>query len=75
MLWLLGGWLLFHSLLNLSGELLQFADRWSRNNVGGQLMVSRDFYHDWWNSTNFAQFWQDWNLPIHKWFVRSLSSL
>ena len=34
-------YLLFHSLLNTLGELLQFADR--------------DFYHDWWNAANLAR--------------------
>ena len=57
-IWLLGGYLLFHSCLNISGELLFFADR--------------DFYHDWWNSPNFSKFWQDWNLPVHRWFLRHI---
>jgi len=57
-IWLLGGYLLFHSCLNISGELLFFADR--------------DFYHDWWNSPNFSKFWQNWNLPVHRWFLRHL---
>ena len=57
-IWLLGGYLVFHSCLNISGELLYFADR--------------DFYHDWWNSTNFSKFWQNWNLPVHRWFLRHI---
>ena len=57
-IWLLGGYLIFHSCLNISGELLFFADR--------------DFYHDWWNSPNFSKFWQDWNLPVHRWFLRHI---
>jgi len=57
-LWLLGFYLYFHSFLNTVGELLQFADR--------------DFYHDWWNSRNVEKFWQNWNLPVHKWCVRHL---
>ena len=57
-IWLLGGYLVFHSCLNISGELLFFADR--------------DFYHDWWNSPNFSKFWQDWNLPVHRWFLGHL---
>jgi len=54
--WLVGGYLLFHSGLNIVGELLQFADR--------------NFYRDWWNSPNFAKFWQNWNLLVHQWAVR-----
>merc|ERR1712004_904005 len=57
-LWLLSGYLLFHSVLNITGELLQFADR--------------DFYQDWWNSPNFSKFWQNWNLPVHRWCLRHL---
>jgi diacylglycerol O-acyltransferase-1 len=57
-IWLLGGFILFHSGLNIAGELLRFADR--------------DFYHDWWNSPNVSKFWQNWNLPVHRWFVRHL---
>jgi len=57
-LWLAGFYLFFHSFLNTAGELLQFADR--------------DFYHDWWNSGNVEKFWQNWNLPVHKWCVRHM---
>jgi len=57
-LWLAGFYLYFHSFLNTAGELLQFADR--------------DFYHDWWNSRNLEKFWQNWNLPVHKWCVRHM---
>ena len=57
-LWLLSGYLIFHSVLNITGELLQFADR--------------DFYQDWWNSPNFSKFWQNWNLPVHRWCLRHL---
>lgn len=57
-IWLLGGYLVFHSCLNISGEVLHFADR--------------QFYRDWWNSPNFSRFWQDWNLPVHRWFLRHL---
>merc|ERR1712004_13083 len=57
-LWLLSGYLIFHSVLNITGELLQFADR--------------DFYQNWWNSPNFSKFWQNRNLPVHRWCLRHL---
>ncbi|XP_049865085.1 diacylglycerol O-acyltransferase 1 isoform X2 [Pectinophora gossypiella] len=56
LIWLCFFYLLFHSFLNLMGELLQFADR--------------SFYGDWWNSNNIAVFWRSWNLPVHRWAVR-----
>lgn len=57
-LWLIGFYLMFHSLLNTAGEILEFADR--------------DFYHDWWNANNIGKFWSTWNLPVHRWCVRHL---
>ena len=52
-IWLCFFYIYFHSFLNTVGELLSFGDR--------------DFYHDWWNSPNLEKFWQNWNLPVHKW--------
>lgn len=49
---------MFHSFLNLIGELLHFADR--------------NFYSDWWNANNIEIFWRTWNMPVHKWAVRHL---
>lgn len=49
---------MFHSWLNLIGELLHFADR--------------DFYADWWNAENIDVFWRNWNLPVHRWAIRHL---
>lgn len=57
-MWLCFFYLTFHSFLNLLGELLHFADR--------------NFYSDWFNSTNIDVFWQKWNLPVHRWCVRHL---
>ena len=51
-IWLVFFYIYFHSFLNTLGELLNFADR--------------DFYQDWWNSTNLEIFWKNWNLPVHK---------
>ncbi|XP_019874244.1 diacylglycerol O-acyltransferase 1 [Aethina tumida] len=56
--WLCMFYILFHSWLNLVGEILHFADR--------------SFYNDWWNSNNIDLFWRNWNLPVHRWAVRHL---
>ena len=58
LLWLLCFYLLFHSWLNLLGELLKFADR--------------AFYGAWWNADNINHFWRTWNLPVHRWAIRHL---
>uniref|UniRef100_A0A915JR64 diacylglycerol O-acyltransferase n=1 Tax=Romanomermis culicivorax TaxID=13658 RepID=A0A915JR64_ROMCU len=57
-IWLLAFYWLFHSFLNLVAELLRFADR--------------RFYNDWWNAETVQYFWQNWNMPVHKWCVRHL---
>lgn len=51
-------YLMFHSLLNLIGEILHFADR--------------NFYNDWWNANNVDTFWRTWNMPVHRWCVRHI---
>ncbi|XP_019754624.1 diacylglycerol O-acyltransferase 1 [Dendroctonus ponderosae] len=56
--WLIFFYIMFHSWMNLIGELLQFADR--------------DFYADWWNAENIDVFWRNWNLPVHRWAIRHL---
>nr|CAI5868684.1 unnamed protein product [Callosobruchus analis] len=56
--WLIGFYLMFHSWLNLVGEILHFADR--------------SFYNDWWNANNIDMFWRNWNLPVHRWALRHL---
>ncbi|KAG8223162.1 hypothetical protein J437_LFUL000328 [Ladona fulva] len=58
LVWLIFFYLLFHSFLNLVGELLYFADR--------------HFYSDWWNANNIDTFWRTWNMPVHRWAVRHL---
>ena len=57
-LWLLGFFALFHCWLNILAELTRFADR--------------RFYDDWWNAISFKDYWQKWNLPVHKWILRHL---
>lgn len=56
LLWLMFFYLFFHSSMNFSAELLRFADR--------------QFYNDWWNSESVTYFWQNWNIPVHKWCLR-----
>lgn len=51
-------YIVFHSWLNLLGEILHFADR--------------SFYNDWWNANNVETFWRNWNLPVHRWALRHL---
>ncbi|CAG2169178.1 unnamed protein product, partial [Oppiella nova] len=56
--WLIFFYTIFHSFMNLMAEILRFGDR--------------DFYRDWWNSDSVDQFWQKWNIPVHKWCVRHI---
>ncbi|KAJ3597297.1 hypothetical protein NHX12_000825, partial [Muraenolepis orangiensis] len=56
MLWLMFFYWFFHSSLNFIAELLRFGDR--------------QFYKDWWNSETVTYFWQNWNIPVHKWCLR-----
>lgn len=56
LVWLIFFYLMFHSFLNLIGEMLHFADR--------------NFYCDWWNANNIDTFWRSWNMPVHRWALR-----
>lgn len=56
LLWLMFFYWFFHSSMNLTAELLRFGDR--------------QFYKDWWNSESVTYFWQNWNIPVHKWCLR-----
>uniref|UniRef100_A0A8C9VR58 O-acyltransferase n=1 Tax=Scleropages formosus TaxID=113540 RepID=A0A8C9VR58_SCLFO len=55
-IWLIFFYWFFHSSLNFVAELMQFGDR--------------EFYRDWWNSETITYFWQNWNIPVHKWCLR-----
>lgn len=44
--------LIFEYLLNWAAEITRFADR--------------EFYSDWWNSNDMAEFARKWNIPIHR---------
>uniref|UniRef100_A0A8C8DLU6 O-acyltransferase n=1 Tax=Oryzias sinensis TaxID=183150 RepID=A0A8C8DLU6_9TELE len=56
LLWLMFFYWFFHSSMNFTAELLRFGDR--------------QFYKDWWNSESVTYFWQNWNIPVHKWCLR-----
>uniref|UniRef100_A0A673MYV6 O-acyltransferase n=1 Tax=Sinocyclocheilus rhinocerous TaxID=307959 RepID=A0A673MYV6_9TELE len=56
LLWLIFFYWFFHSSMNFVAELLRFGDR--------------EFYRDWWNSETITFFWQNWNIPVHKWCLR-----
>nr|XP_046254932.1 diacylglycerol O-acyltransferase 1b [Scatophagus argus] len=56
LLWLMFFYWFFHSSMNFTAELLHFGDR--------------QFYKDWWNSESVTYFWQNWNIPVHKWCLR-----
>jgi diacylglycerol O-acyltransferase-1 len=56
LMWLLMFWCMFHSWLNLMGELMQFGDRM--------------FYKAWWNSKDISEYWRLWNAPVHNWCKR-----
>lgn len=56
--WLIMFYLFFHLWLNILAEVLRFGDR--------------EFYSDWWNAVNLAEYWKMWNMPVHKWMLRTL---
>ncbi|XP_072711144.1 diacylglycerol O-acyltransferase 1, partial [Ciconia boyciana] len=56
LIWLIFFYWFFHSCLNVMAEVMQFGDR--------------EFYRDWWNSESVTYFWQNWNIPVHKWCLR-----
>ncbi|XP_053251048.1 diacylglycerol O-acyltransferase 1 [Podarcis raffonei] len=56
LIWLIFFYWFFHSSLNVIAEIMQFGDR--------------EFYRDWWNSETVTYFWQNWNIPVHKWCLR-----
>ncbi|CAH8645355.1 unnamed protein product [Schistosoma margrebowiei] len=58
LIWLLFFYLVFHSLLNVIGEILYFGDRF--------------FYSDWWNAESVPAFWSKWNIPVHRFARRHI---
>lgn len=57
--WITGFFAVFHSYLNIISELLYYGDR--------------QFYLEWWNCKNLAEYWRLWNLPVHNFFVRHVA--
>jgi sterol O-acyltransferase len=43
---------ILHTWFNIFAELLRFGDRL--------------FYEDWWNVTNFAEYYRKWNIVVHE---------
>jgi MBOAT, membrane-bound O-acyltransferase family len=56
----LSGLQVFHQSLNILAEVTRFGDR--------------AFYKDWWNATTIGDFWRLWNIPVHKWMMRTVYS-
>ena len=57
--WILLFICMFHGYCEFVSELLGLTDR--------------HFYHDWWNSLNLSQYWQLWNLALHRFLVCHVS--
>lgn len=34
--------------------------------------ADREFYKDWWNASTIGEYWRLWNMPVHKWMIRSV---
>jgi diacylglycerol O-acyltransferase 1 len=50
----------FHLYMNILAEVTHFGDR--------------EFYKDWWNATTIGDYWRLWNMPVHKWMMRTVYS-
>lgn len=59
-IWLAGFFALFQSFLNALAEVMRFGDR--------------NFYDDWWNSTNLQRYWSTWNKPVYHFMRRHVFS-
>lgn len=59
-IWLAGFFALFHSFLNALAEVTMFGDR--------------NFYGDWWNSTDVQTYWSTWNRPVYHFMRRHIYS-
>ncbi|GMM52156.1 sterol acyltransferase [Starmerella bacillaris] len=56
LLYILTFYIIWHSIMNGIAELSRYGDR--------------EFYRDWWNSTEWAKFARDWNVPVHNFLQR-----
>ncbi|XP_037944906.1 sterol O-acyltransferase 1-like [Teleopsis dalmanni] len=52
-MFLSGFYLILHSWLNFTAELLRFGDRM--------------FYKNWWTSSSLEAYYRDWNIVVHDW--------
>jgi len=59
-IWLAGFFALFQSFMNALAEITRFGDR--------------NFYDDWWNSTNLQRYWSTWNKPVYHFMRRHVFS-
>jgi sterol O-acyltransferase len=50
---LVGFFLILHTWMNLWSEIILHGDR--------------RFYEDWWNCTNFEEYFRKWNMVVHEW--------
>lgn len=60
LLYLLTFYIIWDAILNSLAELTMYGDR--------------EFYRDWWNSTQWAKFARDWNVPVHNFLQRHVYS-
>jgi len=58
--WLAGFFALFQSFLNGLAEVMRFGDR--------------EFYGDWWNTSNVRGYWTSWNKPVFQFMKRHVYS-
>ena len=56
--WLIMFYIFFHLWLNILAEAMRFGDR--------------EFYLDWWNARNLGDYWKVWNIPVHRWMLRTI---
>ncbi|KAF2171725.1 hypothetical protein M409DRAFT_17961 [Zasmidium cellare ATCC 36951] len=56
--WLAGFFALFQSFLNALAEVMRFGDR--------------EFYGDWWNSSDLRTYWTSWNKPVTHFMKRHI---
>ncbi|KAM7342435.1 sterol O-acyltransferase 1-like [Cochliomyia hominivorax] len=52
-IFLAGFYMILHSWLNFTAELLRFGDRM--------------FYRDWWTASNYDAYYRNWNVVVHDW--------
>lgn len=50
---MVGFFMILHTWMNIWSEIIRHGDR--------------RFYEDWWNSTNFEQYYRKWNMVVHEW--------